>query len=802
MQKQGLSALLALRWRLSIFRDTNRKAKLEPGYERRPKHLPPSAHFRPPAPIGADRGKLIGNVGIRIKSVKIKSLPLFALALLQSLLNIAIAGNPTEAHPWMDATQSADVRTRKLLEAMTLDEKLSLLLGYFGSTIPKDCAPAQPCYIPPADAIDGSAGYVAGIPRLGIPAQFQTDASMGVATSIFGKTKRERTALPATISLASSWNPQLAYDSGAMIGDEARRSGFNVMLAGGVNIVREPRNGRAFEYAGEDPLLAGTIVGKQVAGIQSNHVISTLKHFAINAQETDRHFANAIIDRAAARMADLFAFQIALEISKAGAVMASYNRINGEYASESKWLLTDVLRKDWGYRGYTMSDWGGLHSTSKAMDAGLDQQSGFPFDDAPYFGEGLKAVIKNGGASEAQITKMAGNVLFSMFTQGLFEHPVAVQAIDFGTHAAVSQHVAEQGIVLLKNEANILPLSKKTKTILVVGGYADKGVLAGGGSSVVYPEGGNAAPNIGPTVWPGPVMYYPSSPLSEIRTLAPLTTVNFHGGFDQDTTAILARKNDVVIVFATQWAGESFDVPLALGGQQDQLITAVATANPNTIVVLETGGPVLMPWAHQVAGIIEAWYPGTAGATAIANVLFGEVNPSGHLPITFPRSLQQLPRPDAPVAGDTRYTEGATVGYKWFDAKNQQPLFAFGHGLSYTTFAYGDLKVHEAAGSITASWTVRNTGQRTGMATPQIYVDGKFKDGAKRLGGWQKLELKANESKRIEIRIDPRLLATVDASQDLWKIAAGEYRIMLASSATAIHEVATITLHGATLPTY
>jgi len=737
-----------------------------------------------------------------MKSVKTKSLRLFAIMLLPSTLTAAIAGNVNSAQPWMDTTSSADARTQTLLEAMTLDEKLTLLRGHFGSTIPKDCTPSQQCYIPPDGAIDGSAGYVPGIPRLGVPAQFQTDASIGVATSIFGKIKRERTALPATISLASSWNPQLAYDSGAMIGDEARRSGFNVMLAGGANIVREPRNGRTFEYAGEDPLLAGTIVGKQVAGIQSNHVISTLKHFAVNAQETDRHFANALIDRGAARMADLLAFQIALEISNAGAVMTSYNRVNGEYASENKWLLTDVLRKEWGYHGYTMSDWGGLHSTLKAVEAGLDQQSGFPFDDAPYFGENLKAAIKNGGVSEAQITKMAGNILFSMFTHGLFEHPAIVQDIDYNAHATVSQRVAERGIVLLKNEANTLPLSKQTKTILVVGGYADKGVLAGGGSSVVYPKGGNAVPNLGPTEWPGPVMYYPSSPLSEIRKLAPLAKVNFHGGFDQDTTAILARNSDVVIVFATQWAGESFDVPLALGGQQDQLITSVATANPHTIVVLETGGPVLMPWAHQVAGIIEAWYPGTAGATAIANVLFGEVNPSGHLPITFPSSLQQLPRPDAPVAGDTHYTEGATVGYKWFDAKKQQPLFAFGHGLSYTTFAYGDLKVHEAAGSITASWTVRNTGKRAGMATPQIYVGGKFQDGAKRLGGWQKVELNADESKRVEIRVDPRLLATVEGSQDLWKIAAGEYRIMLASSATAIHEVVTIKLHGATLPTH
>jgi beta-glucosidase len=280
----------------------------------------------------------------------------------------------------------------------------------------------------------------------------------------------------------------------------------------------------------------------------------------------------------------------------------------------------------------------------------------------------------------------------------------------------------------------------------------------------------------------------------------PQAAINFDNGFDQNNAVQLARASDVVIVFATQWAGESFDVPLHLDGQQDQLIAAVTSANPKTIVVLETGGPVLMPWSGQVAAILEAWYPGTAGGAALANILSGKVTPSGHLPVTFPQSLEQLPHPNAPTAGDLRYTEGATVGYKWFDTKSHEPLFAFGHGLSYTTFAYSKLNAAASKESITASFAVQNTGSKNGMAVPQLYVSADGWEAPKRLAGWQKTALSPGMTKTVTYTIDPRVLATFDTTTNTWKIAAGRYRVMLGSSSREIHQTITVQLKAFTLP--
>ncbi|RZM30626.1 MAG: glycoside hydrolase family 3 protein, partial [Sphingomonas sp.] len=556
----------------------------------------------------------------------------------------------------------------------------------------------------------GSAGYVPAIPRLGIPAQYQTDAGVGVATQGGAKVKRERTALPSGIAIAASWDRDAAYAGGAMIGDEARRSGFNVMLAGGVNLMREPRNGRNFEYGGEDPVLASTIVAQQVIGIQSNHVISTIKHYAFNDQETDRNAGNSVIDHSAARVSDLLAFQLAIEAAKPGSIMCSYNRVDGAYACENSWLLTDVLRRDWGFKGYVMSDWGAAHSTVAAANAGLDQDSGFPFDTKPFYGRPLAEALGQGTVKPAQLDLMAERILYGMFAQGLFEHPLQQQSIDMPGHAAITRAAAEAGTVLLKNERNLLPLTASAKRIAIIGGHADKGVLAGGGSSLVYPVGGNAVPGITPVYWPGPVMYYPSSPMEEIKRQAPGADVRFADGNDPAAAAALARDSDVVIVFATQWAGESFDVPMALDGKQDALIDAVGAANRNTVVVLETGGPVAMPWLDKVGAVLEAWYPGTAGGAAIANVLTGKVNPSGRLPVTFPRGVDQLPNPAVPHSGDVVYREGAAIGYKWFDAKAIKPLFPFGYGLSYTQFAGSGLKADVANGAITARFQMRNTG--------------------------------------------------------------------------------------------
>jgi len=708
-----------------------------------------------------------------------------------------------DAAPWRNTALGPDERAALVLREMTQDEKLKLVFGYLGADHEQKKTKR------PEAARNQSAGFVYGVPRLGIPHLWETDAGLGVASQA-GPDVRHATALPSGLNTAATWSEQTAFAGGAMIGAEARARGFNVMLAGGANLMRDPRNGRNFEYAGEDPLLAGRMVGAQIRGIQSNHVISTLKHFALNDQETGRTTLNVLIAEDAARASDLLALQLAYEIGNPGSVMCSYNRVNGVYACENGHLLNDVLKGDWGFKGWVMSDWGAVHSTVPAANAGLDQQSGMPFDAADYFGAPLKEAVANGWVPQARLDDMARRVLRAMFAHGVVDHPVAPApaTIDARANAGVSLRDAQEGMVLLKNAARVLPLSGSVKRIAVIGGHADKGVPAGGGSSLVYPAGGNAVPGIAPTTWPGPVMYYPASPLEAIRRRAPRATVAYADGADRAAAAALARDSDVVVVFATQWTGEAMDVPdLALPDRQDDLVAAVAAANPKTVVVLETGGPVTMPWLPDVAAVLEAWYPGTSGGEAIAGILFGEANPSGHLPATFPASAAQLPRPvldgypdGAERRFDVHYHEGAAVGYKWFDLKGLTPLFPFGHGLSYTDFALADLAAGVRDGILHASFTVRNVGKVAGKAVAQIYVapvDTRW-EAPKRLAGFAKVDVKPGAAAQASVAVDPRLLAVYDAAAKTWNVAAGTYRVMLAASAADEQAVvATVRLEAA-----
>jgi len=733
------------------------------------------------------------------------------VATIVASLAAAPSGAPTAAgadRPWMNAGLDADRRAELVLAEMSRAEKQTLVFGYFATDAP------WKKYVAPAEARPGSAGYVPGIARLGIPPQWETDAGVGVATQGGAKDKRGRTALPSGLATAASLDPTLARRAGAMIGAEARASGFNVMLAGGVNLVREPRNGRNFEYGGEDPLLAGVIVGAEIAGIESNHIISTIKHFAFNDQETDRDTVDVLIDRDQARMSDLLAFQIAIEQANPGAVMCAYNEVWGEHACESAYLLTDVLRRDWGWSGYVMSDWGAVHSTAKAARSGADQESGYPFDPQPFFRESLLKAVEAGEVPEARLNEMAKRILRTMFAKGVIDHPVGsgpidLPAKDLEAHAAVSRAGAEQGAVLLKNDGAILPLAADIARIAVIGGHADKGVLTGGGSSLVYPVGGNAVPGIAPTSWPGPVMYHPSSPLRAIRALAPKAEVPFAGGEDRGAAARLAAQSDVAIVFVTTWNGESFDGSLSLPGDQDALVSAVAHANPRTIVVLETGGAVFMPWINEVRGVLHAWYPGTSGGEAIADLLFGRANPSGRLPISFPKDDSQLARRALAASdsagkktGKASYEEGAAVGYKWYDARKLAPLFPFGFGLSYTRFEYSGLGARLDGQDLVVKFRVRNAGQRQGKDVPQIYVSpvaGGW-EAPKRLGAWRKVDLAPGASTDVELRVDPRLLAVFSETRGGWRIAPGAYKVLLGSSASKIDLETSIRLGERRLP--
>jgi beta-glucosidase len=709
------------------------------------------------------------------------------LPLLAATASATAADAPAQK-PWLDRSLSAEQRAQAAVKAMTQEEKLSWVFAWFGHDFgQKKKTPA---------ALPQSAGYIPGTPRLGIPALFETDAGLGVASQ-GGPHVRERTQLPSGLATASTWDPKMAYAGGAMIGAEARASGFNVMLAGGVNLLREPRNGRNFEYAGEDPLLAGTMVGNAVKGIESNHIISTVKHYVMNDQETGRFVVDSRIDKAAMRMSDMLAMQLALEQSDAGSVMCSYNRINGDYACENAYVLNEVLKQDWGFKGFVMSDWGATHSTVAAANNGLDQESGHEFDKEDYFGPALAQAVKSGQVSQARLDDMVTRIMYAIFAKGVPENPVKEGgAIDFAKHNEISRQDAEDGMVLLKNDKGVLPLAKSVRTIAIIGGHADAGVLSGGGSSQVYPVGGIAVKGLEPKVWPGPVVYHPSSPLRAIQAQAPNAKVVYDDGTDPVRAAKVAKQADVALVFATQWIGEANDaVSLSLPDRQDDLISAVAGANAHTVVVLENGSPVTMPWLARTPAVLEAWYPGTSGGEAIARVLFGAVNPSGHLPATFPASEQQLPRPT--LDGDRKhedkafavnYTEGAAVGYKWFDLKGHKPLFPFGHGLSYTTFSYSGLGAQFKDGRLHVRFKVTNTGKTAGKAVPQVYASplaAKW-EAPKRLAGWDKVSLQPGESKEVDVTVEPRVLGMFDEASKTWTIAKGKYKVILARDAAVV----------------
>ena len=703
--------------------------------------------------------------------------------------HVARAGSAAEAPhapaPWLDTRRSPDARATLAVAAMTLDEKLSLLHGPMalpfaavGRSIPE---------LPP-DAIP-AAGYVPGVPRLGIPALKETDASLGVTNPRGLRPGDVATALPAGLALAATFDPALAYRAGALVGDEARAKGFNVLLGGGMNLARDPRNGRNFEYLGEDPLLAGTLAGEAVRGTQDHHVVSTVKHFALNANETNRTTLDARVDRSSLRESDLLAFELAIERGHPGAVMCAYNRVNGEYACGNRWLLQDVLKGAWRYPGWVMSDWGAVHDVRYA-NAGLDQESGEQLDAVDYFDAPLRAAVVEGSVPLARVDDMVHRIVRSMFEVGIdVPTPAAGNGtIDYPAHARLALEIEQKGIVLLKNDAALLPITRVPAHIAVIGGNARLGVLSGGGSAQVTPFKSRTAPGPGGVV-DGQV-YDPSAPYDALQAAAPASRFSFDDGAFPARAAALAARADLAVVFVTQPQTEGADVPdLALPSGQNETVTAVAAANPNTVVVLETGNPVSMPWLGGVKAVLAAWYPGQEGGQAIADVLFGIVNPSGHLPISFPAAETVLPRPALPnlrsepgsdVSID--YTEGADVGYRGYRRRAAAPLFAFGHGLSYTRFAYSDVAVNGGR-RLSVSFVVRNVGPRAGGDVPQAYLTAAAGRPMLRLIGFRRVELAPGESRTIRLEVDPRLVASFSGPNDEWQIDGGIYRVGIGASA-------------------
>ena len=738
--------------------------------------------------------------------MKTRIAPMVALAALFIAGSWSFAqfpGMQLKHYPWSDASLSPDQRADLVIKEMTLDEKISLLHGgglSFFSTAPSES--------------NGGAGYSNSIPRLGIPAIQMADSAYGVT---LGSLKgRYSTALPNNLGAASSWDTDAAFEYGALIGRELRDQGYNMTLGGGVNLPREPRNGRTFEYQGEDPLLAGTLDGYVEKGVQSEHIIGDLKHYALNDQESGRNAVNVNIDKRSMRETDLRAFEIALGISDAGGVMCSYNRVNGDFACENSYLLTDVLKKDFHFKGFVLSDWGGTHSAAKASHAGLDMEQ----PDKIFFGDALKKAVDGGEVSQDEINDHIHRILRAMFANGLFDHPMMpqTQVPDVEKGYAIAQKIAEKSIVLLRNERQVLPLASSIKSVVLIGAHADVGVLSGGGSAQVSPPGGSPVP-------PPPAksmldmfirpQWMPSSPLRALTAKLPSAKVSYVSGDDPQAAAAAAKSADVAIVFAYQWEAENSDLAtLDLAADQNKLIETVAAANQKTIVVLETGSPATMPWIDKVAGVVEAWYPGIRGAEALVDILTGTVNPSGKLAITFPRSDADLPHPTIlqpppesqqhfEQGGDIsaamaraakglppfqiQYDEGLKVGYKWYDAEKKPVLFPFGFGLSYTTYAYSGLHV-EPGDTTTVSFTVKNTGKRAGTEIAQVYA--ALPDAAgeppKRLIGWTRVALAPGESKQVSIPVTRDRLTIYDEPSDSWKVVPGKYTIRAGGSSQAL----------------
>lgn len=644
--------------------------------------------------------------------------------------------------------------------------------------------------------------YVPPLPRLGIPALQITNGPAGAGPG-GTRPQAKATALPSPLSLAATWDPELAKLNGAIIGAESRDIGNGLVEAPTINIARVPQNGRTFEGYGEDPYLVARIAVNNILGIQGQGVIANVKHYAANNQETNRFTVNEEVDERALREIYLPAFEASISRGHAASLMCAYPRVNDLYCCENSLLLNDILKKEWGFDGFVTSDFGAVHSTAASAMAGLDLEmpTGKYFDDV-----GLKSAVESGQVPMSVIDDKLIRRFRTMMRLGIFDQPPSPKPIPAKENGAAARRLAEEGMVLLKNDRGILPLrAEQIKSIAVIGPAAVKAVTGGGGSSRVSP-------------------FYTVDPVDGIRERAgEHVAVSFADGADLAQAVSLARAADAAVLMVGDINTEGRDHPLSLEGSQDQLVEAVAAMNSRTVVVLKSGSPVFMPWADRVPAILEAWYPGEEDGHAVAALLFGDFNPSGKLPITFPKSLDDLPANSAaqypgtgtvepfknaefdmnakapPGPGGTaHYSEGVFVGYRHYDEKNLTPLFPFGHGLSYTTFAYKDLKLSAHRVSLDTKVplqleveaTVSNTGRVRGAEVVQLYVSlpstNQVPQPPKQLKGFQKLTLDPGQHARVHLVLDGRSLSYWDVKIHAWAISPGDYQIMVGGSSRDI----------------
>lgn len=700
----------------------------------------------------------------------------------------AAAQSAANAKPaYLDAGRPIEERVEDALARMTLEEKVAL------------------CHAQ-------SKFSSAGVPRLGIPEMWMSDGPHGIRAEKLwdewddaGWTSDSCTAFPALTCLAATWNPTLADTYGQAVGEEARYRNKAVLLGPGVNIYRTPLNGRNFEYMGEDPFLASAMVVPYIQGVQRNGVAACVKHFAVNDQETDRFNVEVKIDDRTLHEIHLPAFKAAVHDGGVWAVMGSYSIYKGQHCCHNQYLLRDLLKRDWGFDGVVISDWGGTHDTREAALNGLDMEMGswtngltLSWSNAynEYFlADPFLELLRSKEIDEEIVNDKARRILRLMFRTTMNpDRPYG----SFATkeHALIGRKIAQEGIVLLKNQDNLLPLDpKQPRRILVVGENAKKMMTLGGGSSELKVK-------------------YEISPLQGIENyFSPASQVTYAEGYSsvptQNRHALLleavdaARKADVVIFVGGLNKNENQDCEgadrrsLNLPYGQDELIGELARVNRNLVAVIISGNAVAMPWVNEVPAIVEAWYGGTEAGNAIASVLAGEVNPSGKLPFTFPVRLEDNPAIalDA-YPGDGKqveYKEGIFVGYRWNDRERIKPLFCFGHGLSYTTFEYGKVTAEGRQmgpdGTITVSVPVKNTGSRAGAEIVQLYVSdlkSSLPRPVKELKGFRKITLQPGQEQTVSFTIDRKALSFYDDTKQDWVAEPGAFEALVGASACDI----------------
>ncbi len=699
-----------------------------------------------------------------------------AIAALGAVPSASAAGR-CGSHPWCDTSLSPERRAQLLVSALTPAERASLLAGDVATGVTGDPG--------------GHTGAAYGVSRLDVPPLYLTDGPVGVRQG-------PSTAMPASMALAASFDRSLARLDGAVVGNEARLKGNDVVYAPTVNILRTPLWGRVFESLGEDPFLTARIGVEWIRGAQGQGVIANVKHFAANNQEGakqadgsiagNRLSVDARVGERTLREIYLPQFEAAVKEGHVGSVMCAYNRLNGAHACANRPLLDGVLRHDWGFRGFVLADYAASKTVGTGLAAGLDFEP-WPFIDADG-GENLtpanvNAALAAGRTTQAAVDHAVGNLMRTLFAYGYFDRAAYVDddsRVDKAGHLAAARRIEEGGITLLKNHGRALPLdAKRLRSLAIIGSDGD-GYRNGGGSSDVRP-------------------YSFVSVRQGITARAGSgVEVRYAPGTDLAKAEQTARGADAAVVVVSDTAAEGTDKPclgLDCGAtdslSRDALIARVAKANPRTIVVLQTGGPVLTPWRDKVEGIVEAWYPGAAGGSAVARVLFGEVDPGGRLPATFPNRAADLPTAGDPrrypgVNGTVTYSEGVLVGYRWYDARRIRPAYPFGFGLSYTRFEHGRLHLRSAARALglRVSLTVRNSGRRTGVAVPQLYLGLPGAPGRlqppRQLKGFEKLTLRPGHRSRVSFALDARALSYWDAARHGWRVAPGCYSVRVSSA--------------------